>query len=97
MGWHDLVVRRPSPLFPLAVDAGPFYFAHGFHFQCVEKDDVLATIDYGGSVVAAVQRGQVYGVQFHPEKSQDAGLDLLHGFVTGVVEAARAPAGGEAS
>jgi len=59
-------------------DDGHFYYVHSYHFVCAEPADVAATIDYGGTAVAgAVKRGNVSGVQFHPEKSQDAGLDLL--------------------
>jgi len=75
IGWCDVRVERAGTLFP-ADDT--FYFAHSFHVEC---DDVAASIDYGGPVTAAIQRGNVFGVQFHPEKSQDAGLTVLSAFV----------------
>jgi len=56
-----------------------FYFAHSYHFEC---DAAAGTIQYGGRrITAAVRQGQIFGVQFHPEKSQDAGLDVLAAIV----------------
>lgn len=58
------------------------YFAHSFHLECRDEQDVAGTIEYGGPVVAAVERGRVLGLQFHPEKSQDAGLEVLARFLS---------------
>lgn len=58
----------------------PFYFAHSYHLVPDDPADGIAEIDYGGPVVVAARRGSVSGVQFHPEKSQDAGLQLLETF-----------------
>jgi glutamine amidotransferase len=68
MGWCDV-----------ADDA--YYFAHGYHLVPDDPADVAGAIDYGGPVTAIVRRGSVTGVQFHPEKSQDAGLEMLERFV----------------
>ena len=57
------------------------YFVHSFGFFPARAEDVLATVDYGGAVAAAVARGNVAGVQFHPEKSQGAGLRLIANFL----------------
>ena len=57
-----------------------FYFTHSFHFECEEPDDVLALSDHGRSFVAAVQKNNIYGTQFHPEKSQLQGLGLIKNF-----------------
>ena len=58
--------------------AEAFYFVHSYYFDCDSSDDIAAAIDFSGEQVpVAVARGNVMGVQFHPEKSQDAGLDLL--------------------
>jgi len=82
MGWCDVTPRaRPTVLFGADRTARTFYFAHSYALACADPADVAATIDYGGAVTAAIERDHVYGVQFHPEKSQEPGLDLLEGFV----------------
>jgi glutamine amidotransferase len=58
-----------------------FYFVHSFMFKCKDKDHVLGTVSYGGDVTAIVGVANILGVQFHPEKSQEAGLMLLHDFL----------------
>jgi glutamine amidotransferase len=64
-----------------------YYFAHGYHLVPADPADRAAEFDYGGPVVATVRRGAVTGVQFHPEKSQDAGLELLEAFASEAVAA----------
>lgn len=85
MGWNQLRAVRPSPLLAgLADDDGvthSAYFVHSYHCVPAEAADVLAVVDYGDPIVVAVQRDQVYGVQFHPEKSQKTGLTLLTNFL----------------
>lgn len=83
MGWCDVRAHdRRGVLFAAAGDGECFYFAHSYHLQCPDEDAVAATIRFGRSaVVAAVERGSLFGVQFHPEKSQDAGLDVLASFL----------------
>jgi glutamine amidotransferase len=80
MGWNQLQVRRPSPLFKeLPNDAG-VYFVHGYHV--VPEDDavVATTTDYGRPFVSSVWRDNVMATQFHPEKSQRVGLKILSNF-----------------
>lgn len=77
MGWNDVVPTAPHPL----VEAGEAYFLHSYHFVADAPDDVIATSAHGGQIVAAVARGTVMGVQFHPEKSQAYGLALLRRFL----------------
>jgi glutamine amidotransferase len=80
VGWNTVRSTRPDPLFEgLDADA-TFYFVHSYHLSPSNPDTVLATTDYGGAVTAAVGKGRVWGVQFHPEKSQHAGLRLLRNF-----------------
>lgn len=80
MGWATVELRRQSPLFA-ELPAGPrFYFAHSYHVDCADPADVLAVADYGGEFVAAVARGPVVGVQFHPEKSLRWGMHLMERF-----------------
>lgn len=83
MGWNDVKIERTgSPLLAEVADGAAFYFLHGYHFQpaAQARDRVLATVQHGGALVAAVQQEHVFGVQFHPEKSQGAGLKLLRNF-----------------
>jgi glutamine amidotransferase len=82
MGWNDLQPTRDHPLLDGMDDPAYVYFVHSYHAVAEEPDDVLATTTYGHDVPAVVQRGNVHGVQFHPEKSQAAGLRLLENFAT---------------
>jgi len=78
IGWKPVDASRPSALFPARIDGQSFYHVHSYHLACSNATDVAATIAFGGRrIVTAVQRENIFGVQFHPEKSQDAGLDLL--------------------
>ena len=82
VGWCDVAPRPRSRLFDGIGAATSFYFVHGYHLVCAEPADSVATIDYGEApVTVAVERGNLFGIQFHPELSQDAGLDLLAAFV----------------
>jgi glutamine amidotransferase len=81
MGWNELAIRAPHPVFAGVPSGTHFYFVHSFEFRPAEPDDLLATADYGGTVVAAVGRDNLFGTQFHPEKSQMAGLRLIANFL----------------
>jgi glutamine amidotransferase len=87
MGWNALQPTRSSPLLDGLGDTPYVYFVHSYHAVPTEPNDVLATASYGHDFPAVVQRGHVFGVQFHPEKSQEVGLRLLHNFATLPVEA----------
>jgi glutamine amidotransferase len=81
MGWNTLVDMRPHPLL---ADLGPtpeVYFVHSYALGAEEPDDVAAACDYGGRFAAAVAKGNMFGTQFHPEKSQQAGQLLLAAFL----------------
>ena len=80
IGWCDVRVICPGLLFDSAM-GGCFYHVHSFHLVPKDQNAIAATINYGGQQVAvAVEEGNIVGVQFHPEKSQDDGLDLLARF-----------------
>lgn len=83
VGWNSVHIRRRAPLFKEIPEGGSFYFVHSYHFVC-DPEHIAATTDYGGEVVAAVQKDNVFGVQFHPERSQTNGLSLLANFVAAV-------------
>jgi glutamine amidotransferase len=83
MGWNEVrVTSDHSVLANMGRDPGAHaYFVHSYQFKCRSPAHVLATSDYGGMVTAAVGRDNVIGTQFHPEKSQAAGLKLLENFM----------------
>jgi glutamine amidotransferase len=87
IGWCDVQPRAGSQLFKSMAAGTAFYFVHSFHMQCAREEDVGASIVFGAELVtAAVEKGRVFGVQFHPEKSQDVGLLVLENFVNFVKE-----------
>ncbi|MDO8499650.1 MAG: imidazole glycerol phosphate synthase subunit HisH [bacterium] len=77
IGWNNIQIARANSLIKTEAD---FYFVHSYYFQPTDSGDVIASADYGINFSAAVNRGNIYGVQFHPEKSQAAGLELLKNF-----------------
>jgi glutamine amidotransferase len=81
VGWNQ-VKQRPQthPLLKGIEDGSFFYFVHSYYCDALEREDVLAETDYGMDYASIVGRGRVFGVQFHPEKSQSAGLKLLRNF-----------------
>lgn len=80
MGWNGLNrTNMPCSLFQNLKDGENVYFVHSYAVLC-DAEYVTATADYGGNVVAAVQKGNIFGLQFHPEKSGSAGLKILENF-----------------
>jgi glutamine amidotransferase len=79
MGWNDVRSVSAGGLFTL-IDAAQFYFLHSYYFLANNPAQVLATTDYGGSFTSAAQRENICGVQFHPEKSHQSGVQLLKNF-----------------
>lgn len=80
-GWNNISKTKSHPLMKDLPDEPDFYFVHGFRVECENPGDVLAVCDYGGPFAAIIGRGNVFGMQFHPEKSQQAGLVLLRNFI----------------
>ena len=80
MGWNGLAFRRRTPLFDGLPEGQHVYFVHSYHAVPADPSVVVATVDYGEDVTAAVGSGRVAAVQFHPEKSGGAGLRLLANF-----------------
>ena len=91
MGWSEIHVERPSPLLAGIEEGETFYFVHSFAAR-PEGDELLASAVYGERFPAVVGRGNVYGAQFHPEKSSFGGLRLLENFVS-IAASARTAAG----
>jgi glutamine amidotransferase len=80
VGWNDFQLRRPSRLLAAAGPGGYAYFTHSY--AAAVTDDCVATTEYAGPFASVVERGHVFGVQFHPEKSSRAGLEALRAFLT---------------
>lgn len=81
VGWNDVKVEKDNPLLPVGDDQLRFYFTHSFHALCRRSSDVMATTEYGYGFVSAYSHENVYGVQFHPEKSHRFGMALMRRFV----------------
>jgi glutamine amidotransferase len=80
MGWNDVTPVKNHPLFIGLEKEAIFYFLHSFYFKCNNPTDNIAVSDYGLSFSSAVNRDNIYGIQFHPEKSHQYGEKLLHNF-----------------
>ncbi|MBM6925190.1 imidazole glycerol phosphate synthase subunit HisH [Pseudoflavonifractor phocaeensis] len=80
IGWNSLSFPNASPLFAGVEEGSYVYFVHSFCGVATDSATVIAATDYGGPVTAAVQKGNVYGCQFHPEKSGEVGLQILKNF-----------------
>lgn len=80
MGWNDVHPLISNPLFAGLEKEALFYFLHSYYFECNNATDILATSEYGGEFTCATHHENVYGIQFHPEKSHHYGETLLHNF-----------------
>ncbi|SFD73539.1 imidazole glycerol phosphate synthase subunit HisH [Flavobacterium phragmitis] len=80
MGWNDVNPVMINPLFEGLQKDALFYFLHSYYFECNNNSDILAVSDYGGEFTCAANHDNVYGIQFHPEKSHHYGEILLHNF-----------------
>jgi glutamine amidotransferase len=81
MGWNELKFRRRHPVLDGIADGAHAYFVHSYGFTHTDPADLIATVDYGGAITAALGRDNILGVQFHPEKSQATGLRLIANFL----------------
>ncbi len=80
-GWNQLTVKNEASLFDQIDDGAYVYFNHSYYCQAAESSDVIAEVEYGIRYACAVRRENVFGVQFHPEKSQQVGLQILKNFL----------------
>jgi glutamine amidotransferase len=80
MGWNTIHPTSDNPLLENISDDSRFYFLHSYYFQCNNPNDTIATTEYGIQYTSAVNKKNIYGVQFHPEKSHQWGIQLLKNF-----------------
>lgn len=80
MGWNDVEPVKESGLFHHLEKDSRFYFLHSYYFNCHKKENILATAEYGSRFACAVNEQNIFGVQFHPEKSHHYGVQLLKNF-----------------
>jgi imidazole glycerol-phosphate synthase subunit HisH len=81
MGWNEIEPLTAHPLLAGLGAGAHAYFVHSYHFRLADRHDLLAVTDYGGPIAAVVGRDNLAGTQFHPEKSQEAGLRLIGNFL----------------
>ncbi|MNM97150.1 Imidazole glycerol phosphate synthase subunit HisH [compost metagenome] len=82
MGWNRLEFLQPNSPLLAGLKEGHVYFVHSYHVLTERKDDLVAVTDYGHPVTAIVGRDNVFGMQFHPEKSGELGMALLRNFLS---------------
>ena len=80
MGWNDVLPNKSNSLFKGLEKDALFYFLHSYYFECNDKADILATSEYGEQFTCVAHHENVYGIQFHPEKSHHYGETVLHNF-----------------
>ena len=81
MGWNIVNPTQSQSLFKGIYEETRFYFVHSYYVTCKNEEHILGTTTYGSQFVSCVQKDNIYGVQFHPEKSHKFGLQLLKNFV----------------
>lgn len=81
VGWNEVFPTHTDPLFNNIPEGIDFYFVHSYHFIPKDKKNILSTTPYCGSFVSSINQKNIYGVQFHPEKSQRPGFQLLRNFL----------------
>ncbi len=82
IGWNEVHHSSNSPLMEGIPDGADFYFIHSYHVFCNDQDDIAGLTPYCGEFVSVISHGNIFGVQFHPEKSQQWGLRILTNFLT---------------
>ncbi len=81
MGWNTILPTRGSPLLSQIGPEAMFYFVHSYHMRCFDEKDSLTTTDYDYRFTSTIQKNNIYGTQFHPEKSHDWGEQLIRNFI----------------
>lgn len=82
VGWNEVNFEQSSSLFANLSSGKDFYFVHSYHFQCSQEKNIIASTPYCGKFVSAVSKDNIFGVQFHPEKSQRLGFQMIKNFLS---------------
>jgi imidazole glycerol-phosphate synthase subunit HisH len=82
MGWNELMILHDSPILKSVINGDHAYFVHSYHAKPVDNLQLLAKTEYGGDIAAIVGKDNIFGTQFHPEKSQKTGLKIIENFVS---------------
>ena len=81
IGWSEINYSHNNILFKNLQKPVEVYFVHSYYMNCFEKKDIIAKSNHGHEITAAINKENIYGTQFHPEKSQDLGLQILENFL----------------
>ena len=82
MGWNDVEIVNNSNQMNFLTENNDFYFVHSYFFDCLDQKNIIGTTDYAINFPSIVGKENIYGVQFHPEKSADQGLKLITNFIS---------------
>ena len=82
IGWNEVKFNHQDSLFEEIEDGSDFYFVHSYHFKCKNSSNIISKTPYCGEFTSAIKKDNIYGVQFHPEKSQIIGKKLLNNFLS---------------
>lgn len=82
VGWNEILKREDSPLFDGIADGTNYYFVHSYHFRVANEENIATVTPYCGEFVSSVIKDNIVGTQFHPEKSQKAGVKLIKNFLS---------------
>lgn len=80
-GWNQIKINKESTLLKKIPNKSEFYFVHSYYFKCNNQSDILCETQYESKFVSAIEKKNIYGTQFHPEKSHDIGMQLLKNFI----------------
>ena len=81
VGWNQIAIKKESKLMKSIPNLSEFYFVHSYHVKCNDKSDIVNTTDYEYRFTSAIEKSNIYGVQYHPEKSHDVGIQMITNFI----------------
>lgn len=82
MGWNNIEIIKENKILINKNDEKRFYFVHSYYVECIDSDNIIAITKHGRNFTAAFHKGNIYGVQFHPEKSHKFGMELIKNFIS---------------